>query len=106
MGGTLVLVRHGQSEWNLKNLFTGWRNPDLTEKGVKEASAAGRRLKAAGFVPDYCFTSALKPGCVVPSMKTGLVIVGRSVSGLTQIPTNLNKKTSDKRKQNNPIKID
>jgi len=56
----VVLVRHGESEWNLKNLFTGWRNPDLTEKGVKEASAAGQRLKAAGFVPDYCFTSALK----------------------------------------------
>ena len=60
MTGTLILVRHGESEWNLKNLFTGWRNPDLTEKGVKEASAAGQRLKAAGFVPDYCFTSALK----------------------------------------------
>jgi 2,3-bisphosphoglycerate-dependent phosphoglycerate mutase len=60
MTGTLILVRHGESEWNLKNLFTGWRNPDLTEKGVKEATAAGQRLKAAGFVPDYCFTSALK----------------------------------------------
>ena len=60
MTGTLILVRHGESEWNLKNLFTGWRNPDLTEKGVKEASAAGQRLKAAGLVPDYCFTSALK----------------------------------------------
>ena len=60
MTGTLILVRHGESEWNLKNLFTGWRNPDLTEKGVKEASAAGQRLKAAGLVPDYCFTSALR----------------------------------------------
>ncbi|MBO9629475.1 MAG: histidine phosphatase family protein, partial [Shinella sp.] len=37
MSGTLVLVRHGQSEWNLKNLFTGWRDPDLTELGVEEA---------------------------------------------------------------------
>ena len=41
MSGTLILVRHGQSEWNLKNLFTGWRNPDLTEKGQEEARATG-----------------------------------------------------------------
>ena len=45
MSGTLVLVRHGQSEWNLKNLFTGWKDPGLTELGVKEAVAAGRKLK-------------------------------------------------------------
>ena len=44
----LVLVRHGQSEWNLKNLFTGWRDVDLTEQGVKEAREAGRKLKAQG----------------------------------------------------------
>ena len=44
----LVLVRHGQSEWNLKNLFTGWRDVDLTEQGVAEARAAGRKLKAQG----------------------------------------------------------
>jgi 2,3-bisphosphoglycerate-dependent phosphoglycerate mutase len=44
----LVLVRHGQSEWNLKNLFTGWRDVDLTEQGVNEACAAGRKLKAQG----------------------------------------------------------
>jgi 2,3-bisphosphoglycerate-dependent phosphoglycerate mutase len=60
MNRTLILVRHGESEWNLKNLFTGWKNPDLTEKGIEEAVSAGRRLKAAGFAPDYCFTSALK----------------------------------------------
>ena len=42
----LVLVRHGQSDWNLKNLFTGWRDVDLTEKGVAEAREAGRKLKA------------------------------------------------------------
>ena len=59
MSRTLILVRHGESEWNLKNLFTGWKNPDLTEKGVAEARKAGQRLKAAGLVPDYCFTSAL-----------------------------------------------
>src|SRR4029079_6658752 len=48
----LVLVRHGQSEWNLKNLFTGWKDPDLTELGVKEATEAGRKLKAQGPVFD------------------------------------------------------
>jgi 2,3-bisphosphoglycerate-dependent phosphoglycerate mutase len=56
----LVLVRHGQSEWNLKNLFTGWRDVDLTEKGVAEARNAGRKLKAQGIKFDVAFTSSLK----------------------------------------------
>ncbi len=55
----LVLVRHGQSEWNLKNLFTGWRDVDLTENGISEARAAGHRLKAQGLRFDIAFTSAL-----------------------------------------------
>jgi 2,3-bisphosphoglycerate-dependent phosphoglycerate mutase len=55
----LVLVRHGQSEWNLKNLFTGWRDVDLSEQGVAEARAAGRKLKAQGLRFDIAFTSAL-----------------------------------------------
>ncbi len=55
----LVLLRHGQSEWNLKNLFTGWRDPDLTPAGVEEATEAGRRLKAHGITFDLAFTSAL-----------------------------------------------
>jgi len=55
----LVLLRHGQSEWNLENLFTGWKDPDLTPAGVEEAKAAGRRLKARGLGFDLCFTSAL-----------------------------------------------
>ncbi len=55
----LVLVRHGQSDWNLKNLFTGWKDPDLSPLGIEEARAAGRRLKARGLVFDRCFTSAL-----------------------------------------------
>lgn len=59
MSRTLVLVRHGQSDWNLKNLFTGWKDPDLTEKGVEEAMDAGRRLKAAGLTFDIAFTSEL-----------------------------------------------
>ena len=56
----LVLVRHGQSEWNLKNLFTGWRDVDLTEKGAAEAREAGRKLKAQGIKFDVAFTSSLK----------------------------------------------
>ena len=55
----LVLVRHGQSEWNLKNLFTGWKDPDLTEKGISEAKDAGRKLKAQGLTFDIAFTSVL-----------------------------------------------
>jgi 2,3-bisphosphoglycerate-dependent phosphoglycerate mutase len=55
----LVLLRHGQSEWNLKNLFTGWRDVDLTEQGIEEARDAGRRLKAEGIRFDVAFTSAL-----------------------------------------------
>jgi 2,3-bisphosphoglycerate-dependent phosphoglycerate mutase len=56
----LVLVRHGQSEWNLKNLFTGWKDPGLTELGVAEARAAGRKLKEQGLTFDIAFTSVLK----------------------------------------------
>ena len=59
MNRSLVLVRHGQSEWNLKNLFTGWRDVDLTENGIEEARAAGRKLKAQGIRFDVGFTSAL-----------------------------------------------
>jgi 2,3-bisphosphoglycerate-dependent phosphoglycerate mutase len=55
----LVLCRHGQSEWNLKNLFTGWKDPDLTALGVEEAKAGGRRLKAKGLSFDVAFTSEL-----------------------------------------------
>src|ERR1700752_3747115 len=55
----LVLVRHGQSDWNLKNLFTGWKDPDLTEQGVAEAKSAGRKLKEQGLSFDLAFTSDL-----------------------------------------------
>lgn len=55
----LVLVRHGQSEWNLKNLFTGWKDPGLTELGIAEARGAGRVLKAAGLGFDTAYTSEL-----------------------------------------------
>ena len=59
MDRLLVLVRHGQSEWNLKNLFTGWRDVGLSEKGVAEARAAGKKLKDRGFQFDVAYTSAL-----------------------------------------------
>ncbi len=59
MQRTLVLVRHGQSEWNLKNLFTGWADPGLTDNGVNEAIAAGKRLKDKGLQFDIAFTSLL-----------------------------------------------
>jgi len=55
----LVLVRHGQSEWNLKNLFTGWKDPNLTDLGVEEARRAGQKLKSEGLQFDVAFTSAL-----------------------------------------------
>jgi 2,3-bisphosphoglycerate-dependent phosphoglycerate mutase len=55
----LVLVRHGQSEWNLKNLFTGWRDVGLTEQGISEAREAGRKLKAKKLSFGIAYTSAL-----------------------------------------------
>ena len=59
MDRLLVLVRHGQSEWNLKNLFTGWKDPGLTEQGIAEAKSAGARLKGLGLSFDVAFTSVL-----------------------------------------------
>tara|TARA_Y100000766_G_scaffold261827_1_gene252601 strand:+ start:2916 stop:3530 length:615 start_codon:yes stop_codon:yes gene_type:complete len=55
----LVLVRHGQSEWNAKNLFTGWKDPGLTENGTAEAIRAGKHLKSLGLSFDVLYTSAL-----------------------------------------------
>lgn len=55
----LVLIRHGQSVWNKANLFTGWKDVDLSEQGVAEAEAAGQRLAKAGFDFDVCYTSVL-----------------------------------------------
>ncbi len=56
----LVLVRHGESEWNKKNLFTGWTDVDLSEKGHEEARQAGKLLKEEGYDFDVCYTSYLK----------------------------------------------
>lgn len=60
MTGKLVLCRHGQSDWNRRNLFTGWTDVDLTEQGIAEAREAALVLKAAGFVFDVAYTSVLK----------------------------------------------
>lgn len=56
----LVLLRHGQSEWNLENRFTGWKDVDLSAQGLEEATAAGKLLKEEGFVFDVAYTSVLK----------------------------------------------
>ena len=76
MDRLLVLVRHGQSDWNLKNLFTGWKDPDLTEKGVGEAKEAGRRLKRLGLVFDRAFTSDLSRA--QRTLKLALAELGQS----------------------------
>ncbi len=60
MENVLVLVRHGESEWNKLNLFTGWRDPDLTETGIEEAHRAGVLLRKQALVFDIAYTSALK----------------------------------------------
>jgi 2,3-bisphosphoglycerate-dependent phosphoglycerate mutase len=60
MSGKLLLCRHGQSDWNLKNLFTGWTDVDLTEKGRQEAAAAGKLLAELDYDFDIAFTSVLK----------------------------------------------
>ena len=60
MAGKLVLCRHGQSDWNLRNLFTGWTDIDLTDKGIDEATTAGRQLRDLGIEFDIAYTSVLK----------------------------------------------
>jgi len=80
MDRLLVLVRHGQSDWNLKNLFTGWKDPGLTEKGIEEARAAGRRLKALGVGFDVAYTSALSR-----AQKTCALLLGELGQG--DLPT-------------------
>ena len=68
----LVLVRHGQSEWNKKNLFTGWKDPKLTSKGVEEAIKAGDELKSSGYSFDKMYTSEL-----FRAQETGRIILDR-----------------------------
>ena len=66
----LILVRHGQSEWNAKNLFTGWKDPDLTEKGLLEAKIAGEQIAAEDINFDIMFTSVLSR-----AQRTGQIIL-------------------------------
>lgn len=61
----LVLIRHGQSEWNVENRFTGWTDVDLSNAGLREAREAGEILKADGFSFDIAYTSVLKERCVL-----------------------------------------
>ena len=56
----LILIRHGQSTWNLENKFTGWTDVDLSKKGIEEAKEAGKTLKEKGFNFDIAYTSVLK----------------------------------------------
>ncbi len=81
MSNVLVLVRHGESEWNKLNLFTGWKDPGLTDKGVAEAKAAGDRLKAEGLHFDIAFTSVLQR-----AQKTlDLILAGIGQTGLRTV---------------------
>ncbi len=74
----LVFVRHGQSLWNLENRFTGWVDIDLSERGVLEAKDAGKVLKEAKFIPDYCFTS-----CLIRSIHTSELILDSFIEAET-----------------------
>jgi len=79
----IVLIRHGQSEWNLKNLFTGLKDPELTAKGIEEARGAGRLLKAQNIVFDRAFTSNLRR-----AQNTLKLVLGEL--GMPEIPTTAN----------------
>ena len=77
MDRLLVLLRHGQSEWNLKNLFTGWRDPPLTPLGIQEARAAGAAMHEAGFVFQKAFVSELKRA--QDTLTNAMDVMGQSI---------------------------
>ena len=89
MSASLVLVRHGQSEWNEKNLFTGWKDPGLTAKGVEEAKSAGIQLRNEGFQFDVMFTSDL-----LRAQKTGEIILKEL--GATNLPVVKNQALNER----------
>ena len=89
MSASLVLVRHGQSEWNEKNLFTGWKDPGLTAKGVEEAKSAGIQLRTEGFQFDVMFTSDL-----LRAQKTGEIILKEL--GVTNLPVIKNQALNER----------
>ena len=86
---SLVLIRHGQSEWNEKNLFTGWRDPDLTAQGIDEAKAAGQALKQQGLVFDLAFTSDLQR-----AQKTLTLLLAEQ--GQSDLPTTQNQALNER----------
>ena len=85
----LILVRHGQSEWNEKNLFTGWKDPGLTAKGVEEAKSAGIQLRTEGFQFDVMFTSDL-----LRAQRTGEIILKEL--GVTNLPVVKNQALNER----------
>ena len=89
MTASLVLVRHGQSEWNEKNLFTGWKDPGLTAKGVEEAKSAGIQLRTEGFQFDVMFTSDL-----LRAQRTGEIILKEL--GVTNLPVVKNQALNER----------
>ena len=89
MTASLVLVRHGQSEWNKKNLFTGWKNPDLTPRGVEEAITAGNELKNKNYKFDIMFTSDL-----LRAQKTGEIILKQL--GAESLPVTKNQALNER----------
>ena len=89
MSASLVLVRHGQSEWNEKNLFTGWKDPGLTAKGVEEAKSAGIQLRTEGFQFDVMFTSDL-----LRAQRTGEIILKEL--GVTNLPVVKNQALNER----------
>jgi 2,3-bisphosphoglycerate-dependent phosphoglycerate mutase len=89
MNNVLVLVRHGESEWNRLNLFTGWKDPDLTEQGIAEARAAGRLLKGDGYRFDVAFTSDLKRA--QHTLKLMLEELGQA-----DLPTHMSQKLNER----------
>ena len=77
----LVLLRHGESIWNRENLFTGWTDVDLSDRGREEAREAGRLLKEGGYVFDVAFTSVLKRAIRTLDIVLDEVSAGRTVRG-------------------------
>ena len=87
----LVLVRHGESQWNNENRFTGWYDVDLSEKGVGEAKAAGKLLKEEGFSFDFAYTSVLKRAIhtlwnVLDELDDRLYAAAHAIYGTTSRP--------------------
>ena len=89
MSYTLILLRHGESEWNAKNLFTGWVDVDLSDKGRQEAANAGQLLKAADLLPDVLHTSLLKRAINTAD-------IALKSAGVSAIPTKRNWRLNER----------